>query len=232
VDNVTEIYKAMIGKDPRNSSRDPRDSLRTILDAAAAKGRFLREVSMSNLEDGRRVLNSVFYTRKYSRDLNEQSLQVLRECFSSIKSSSSLSEASERSLCLSFMKGEDASDFAKEVLHFVRPSEFPLWTRWVWNWERSSGALAYVLKDGVRPKDDALEALRELREVLDTFGLRTGDYVPTAIFSVYAYVRCLDYTTLLAIDKKVAGLLPTHLGTTALVMGLKDFLKVMVSANT
>jgi hypothetical protein len=49
---------------------------------------------------------------------------------------------------------------------------------------------------------------------------------------VYTYVRYLDYTTHLAVDKKAAGLLPSHLATTALVLGLKPFLKVIRLANS
>lgn len=205
--------------------------MRAILDAAELKGSFLRTTRLTSLEEGRRALNSVFYTRKYSRSLTEDSLHQFRECLDRLRSSESLSEAAKASSCLSFSRKEDAVDFSREVLHFVAPQRFPLWTRWIWNPERGTGALTYVLRDGVKPGQDPAEVLGELRQVLDTFGLQTGDFVPTAVFTVYSYVRYLDYTTLLAIDKKVAGLLPTHLGTTAMVMGLKDFLRVRVSAN-
>jgi hypothetical protein len=84
----------------------------------------------------------------------------------------------------------------------------------------------------LKNRDDFISAVNELKSILSIFGLDTSNYYPTTLFLVYSYVRYLDYTTHLAIDKKAAGLLPTHLSTTALVLGLKPFLKVVKYAHS
>lgn len=129
---------------------------------------------------------------------------------------------------------EDIEDMSKEIIHYLYPEEFPLWTRWIWNQSKNTGSINYVLKENLSLKShgEFLSAVDELRKVLEVFGLSTGNYYPTSIFLVYAYVRYLDYTTHLAVDKKAAGLIPTHLTTTALVMGLKPFIKVIKLAHT
>ncbi|MFP3165399.1 MAG: hypothetical protein RXQ76_06090, partial [Acidianus sp.] len=120
------------------------------------------------------------------------------------------------------------------IIHFLEPEKYPLWTRWIWNKKRGTGSINYVIKDDVKINDEKelFSAIDELRNVLEIFGLESkGKYYVTSVFLVYAYVRYLDYTTHLAVDKKAAGLIPTHLSTTALVLGLKPYLKVIKLAN-
>ncbi|MBB5254591.1 hypothetical protein HNQ62_002365 [Sulfurisphaera ohwakuensis] len=237
VDYVKDIFNAMLDKDINNTVSDPKKSLSLILDSMKMKTDFLKNLDIKTEEDVRKLFEIIFYAKKYVNDVISQTpLPLLSKAYSVLKDTSrSYNERVEE--FSSLIKGgnkKDVEDMAKEIIHFLEPEKYPLWTRWVWNKERNTGSITYVLKDNVTLKneDEFFKALSELKSVLDIFGLDTGNYYPTSVFLVYAYVRLLDYTTHLAIDKKAAGLLPTHLTTTALVLGLKPFIKVIKYAHS
>jgi hypothetical protein len=228
----------MLDVDINNTvSGNAKKSLQTILDAMELKSKSLRSLDISTVEDARELFESVFYARKHFSDIiSKTSIPELSSALSQLKDPSlSYSERVEK--FKSIVKGgekEDIEDMAKEIIHFLEPEKYPLWTRWIWNKERGTGSINYVIKDDVKINGgkELFSAIDELRNVLEIFGLESkGKYYVTSVFLVYAYVRYLDYTTHLAVDKKAAGLIPTHLSTTALVLGLKPYLKVIKLAN-
>ena len=227
----------MLDRDINNTASDPKKSLSVILDSMKMKSDFLRRLEIRTEADVKNLFEVIFYAKKhYSEVINSTGVAQFSQAYSLLKDSSKPYEERVNQF-VSMVKGgnkKDIEDMAKEIIHFLEPEKYPLWTRWIWNKERNTGAITYVLKDGVTLKSESefFSALQELKSVLDIFGLDTGNYYPTSIFLVYAYVRLLDYTTHLAIDRKVAGLLPTHLTTTALVLGLKPFIKVIKYAHS
>lgn len=229
----------MLDVDINNTaSGNAKKSLQTILDAMELKSKTLRSLEISTEEDARKLFESVFYARKHFSDvISKTSIPELSYAFSQLKDPSlSYSERVEK--FKSTVKGgerEDIEDMAKEIIHFLEPEKYPLWTRWIWNKERGTGSINYVIKDDVKINEEKelFSTIDELRKVLEIFCLESKvKYYITSVFLVYAYVRYLDYTTHLAVDKKAAGLIPTHLSTTALVLGLKPYLKVIKLANT
>lgn len=235
---MREIYNAMLDVDVNNTvSGDAKKSLDTILQAMKLKSQTLTSLSIFTEEDARKLFDSVFYARKsFSDVISKTSVPVLAKAYEKLKDSSLSYEDRVSSFVNSVSGGEreDIEDMAKEVIHFLEPEKYPLWTRWTWNKARGTGSITYVLKDNVKVDtlDQYFEAVKELRKVLEIFGLFSENFYLTSVFLVYSYVRYLDYTTHLAVDKKAAGLIPTHLTTTALVLGLKPYLKVIKLANT
>ncbi|MCI2414785.1 MAG: hypothetical protein MPF33_06005 [Candidatus Aramenus sp.] len=228
----------MLDVDVNNTvSGDAKKSLDTILQAMKLKSQTLTSLSIFTEEDARKLFDSVFYARKsFSDVISKTSVPVLAKAYEKLKDSSLSYEDRVSSFVNSVSGGEreDIEDMAKEVIHFLEPEKYPLWTRWTWNKARGTGSITYVLKDNVKVDtlDQYFEAVKELRKVLEIFGLFSENFYLTSVFLVYSYVRYLDYTTHLAVDKKAAGLIPTHLTTTALVLGLKPYLKVIKLANT
>lgn len=208
-----------------------------MIEAMKLKTQELRKLDINTQEDAKKLFESVFYARKHYEDvISKTTLLELKEAYNSLKNSN-LDYNEKIATFLSKVKGgktEDLEDMAKEIVHFLEPEKYPIWTRWIWNKERGSGSITYILKDDVKIKsqEDFFTAVNELKNVLDIFGLGSQDYFYTTLFLVYAYVRYLDYTMHLAVDKKAAGLLPTHLTTTALVLGLKPYIKVIRLANS
>ena len=227
----------MLDKDVNNTASDPKKSLSIILDSMKMKSDFLRKLEIRTESDVKSLFEIVFYAKKYYDDvINSTGVSQFSQAYSLLKDSSKSYEERVNQF-VSIVKGgnqKDIEDMAKEIIHFLEPEKYPLWTRWIWNKERNTGSITYVLKDDVTLKSDSefFSAIQELKSVLDVFGLDTSNYYPTSVFLVYAYVRLLDYTTHLAIDKKAAGLLPTHLTTTSLVLGLKPFIKVIKYAHS
>ncbi len=228
----------MLDVDVNNTvSGDAKKSLDTILQAMKLKSQTLSSLSIFTEEDARKLFDSVFYARKsFSDVIAKTPIPVLAKAYEKLKDSSLSYEERVSSFVNSVSGGEreDIEDMAKELIHFLEPGKYPLWTRWTWNKARGSGSITYILKDDVKVEtpEQYFDAAKELRKVLEIFGLFSEDFYVTSVFLVYAYVRYLDYTTHLAVDKKAAGLIPTHLTTTALVLGLKPYLKVIKLANT
>ncbi len=238
IDYVREIYNAMLEVDVNNTvSGDAKKSLETILQAMKIKSDELRNIDIKTELDAKKLFDNIFYAKKhYSDVISKTPLPQIDQAFNELKDSTK--SYNERvSSFLSKISGgerEDIEDMAKEIIHFLEPDKYPLWTRWIWNKKRNSGSINYVLKDEVKinSEEEFWASINELKKVLDIFGLHSDNYYVTSIFLVYSYVRYLDYTTHLAVDKKAAGLIPTHLTTTALVLGLKPYLKVIKLANT
>ncbi|MEM0064703.1 MAG: hypothetical protein QXR57_08245 [Metallosphaera sp.] len=228
----------MLNVDVNNTaSGDAKKSLNLIIDAMKMKSQFLRGVNPSTEEEMKKVFESIFYARKYyDQVLTQVGTTTFSKALDTLRNQG-LSYQERVTKFLDMVKGkdnEDLEDMAREIIHYLYPDQFPLWTRWIWNPKRNTGSINYVLKENLNLKspEEFFSSVDELKKILDIFGLSAGDYYPTSVFLVYAYVRYLDYTTHLAVDKKAAGLIPTHLTTTALVMGLKPYIKVIKLAHT
>lgn len=195
------------------------------------KSSFMRNLEIKSREDVEALFSSIFYANKYRREvLDKNNIEEISKSFNNLKEISKEYGDRIRSFNLRGMKKEDMEDMAKEIIHLLEPERYPLWTRWIWNKTKNTGSITYILREGInlREEKDFLESVKELRSLLSIFGFDTGNFYSTSIFLVYAYVRYLDYATHLAIDRKGAGLLPTHLTTTALVLGLKPFIRNVI----
>ncbi|ARM76770.1 hypothetical protein [Acidianus manzaensis] len=216
---------------------DTKKSLNLIIEAMKMKSQELRKLDIQTEDDAKKLFDNIFYSKKHYQDvISKTSIPELQIAYNFLKNTNAgYNERVET--FVSKVKGgnkEDLEDMAKEIIHFLEPEKYPLWTKWIWNEKRQTGSITYILKDETKlnSQSDFFAAVDELKKVLDIFGLSSSDYYYTTAFLVYAYVRYLDYTMHLAVDKKAAGLLPTHLTTTALVLGLKPYLKVIRFANT
>ncbi|MCY0858796.1 MAG: hypothetical protein OWQ54_00025 [Sulfolobaceae archaeon] len=229
----------MLAKDVNNTHRDnPKESLSIILKAMEMKSELLRKTDINSLEDFKKVTESIFYIKRHYEELIKQnSLSALSNAYSILKDESLAYDERVKKFNEMVKLGEeqeDVKDMAREIIHFLYPDKYPLWTRWIWNEERNTGSLTYILNDNakIKSEEDYFNAVKELKNTLDIFGLNLDNYYATSIFLVYAYVRYVDYATLLAVDKKGGGLYPTHLATTSLILGLKPFLKVIQLAHS
>ncbi|AWR97971.1 hypothetical protein DFR86_10775 [Acidianus sulfidivorans JP7] len=228
----------MLQVDVNNTvSDDTKKSLNLIIEAMKMKSQDLRKLDIQTEQDVKKLFDSIFYSKKhYQEVVSKTTIPELQVAYNFLKNTNASYDERVENF-VSKVKGgtkEDIEDMAKEIIHFLEPEKYPLWTRWIWNENRHTGSITYVLKDDAKLKSesDFFATVEELKKVLDIFGLSSSDYYYTTVFLVYAYVRYLDYTLHLAVDKKAAGLLPTHLTTTALVLGLKPYLKVIRLANT
>ncbi len=201
------------------------------------KSKEIRELQIYTQEDVKRLFDAVFYARKYYTPMMEKvGVSKFSQAFSKLQDSSL--DYEERVNAIATLPipeaEEDLRDMARELIHFMEPENYPLWTRWIWNKERGTGSITYVLKENLKleKEEEFFSAVKELRDTLTIFGLDVPNYFGTSIFLVYAYVRYVDYATLLAVDRKAGGLYPSHLSTTALVLGLKPYLKVIQVANS
>ncbi|MDT7861817.1 MAG: hypothetical protein RRA45_06355 [Saccharolobus sp.] len=227
----------MISKEPNNTVKNnPKESLSIILKAMQMKSDFLKSAEIKSEDDVKSIFDVIFYAKRQFRDVLEKNgLEKIRTAFEKLKDKNlSYDQRVEAFSSLKSAEHEDIVDMAKEIIHFLEPEKYPLWTRWIWNPTKNSGSATYILKDNIslKTEEDYFNAISELKEVLSVFGLDTGNYYPTSIFLVYAYVRYVDYATLLAVDRRGGGLYPSHLSTTAMVLGLKPFLKVIQLAHS
>ncbi|BCU66681.1 hypothetical protein HS7_01180 [Sulfolobales archaeon HS-7] len=226
----------MMAKDIKNTGGNPKESIEIIRKAMEVKSDLLKNKRISSAKDVMEIFSMIFYLRRSVNSIVEQnSIAEIASAIEKLRDTSLPYEEREKALIT--VKGaekEDLEDASREIIHFIQPGVYPLWTRWIWNPMRNTGSLTYVLKEGVRleNKEQLFSAFNEIRTVLETFNLNTGNYYGLSIFLVYAYVRYLDYTTLLAVDKKAAGLLPTHLSTTAMVLGVKQLIRGINYANS
>jgi hypothetical protein len=96
-------------------------------------------------------------------------------------------------------------DFASEILHYVAPEKFWLWTRWMWDPKTKTGALPLVTVDGVELEAEGIgagymrvgEAVSFVRLVGEAAGFSRIGRGP---HGVYVYLACVYavymYTTL------------------------------------
>lgn len=125
--------------------------------------------------------------------------------------------------------GPSAMDVATDILHFLQPDRYWLWTRWIWDPAGESGLLPLL---GALPpgcgdggiRDNYLltgEALAHLREILgerlaplgpEPFGL---DIFLATTYSLYSYLVTSVRTT-----EEFAGILPRPAEMAARLLGI------------
>jgi len=227
----------MLAKDVNNTVRNnPKESLSVIIKAMQMKTDFLNSSEINTEEDVKKLFDVIFYAKRhYNEIIGNNGIDKIKLAFKTLRNKDlPYGERVKAFTSLKASEPEDIEYMAREIIHFLEPEKYPLWTRWLWNPNKNSGSITYILKDGVVLKNekDYFDAVSELRDVLSIFGLDSPNYYYASIFLVYSYVRYVDYATLLAVDRKGGGLYPSHLSTTAMVLGLKSFLRVIQLANS
>lgn len=102
-------------------------------------------------DDLRRIFRSIFSTRRSIAPLlRENPPEVLRERMGELLYGDGPIAARFQRF-VDVLEGVDPSarfDSASEILHYARPEEHWLWTRWMWNPENETGSLRLVTMDG------------------------------------------------------------------------------------
>ncbi len=188
IDYVKDIYQAVLGRDSFNTVKgDPKAALSNILKAMELKSKEMRELQINTQDDAKKVFDSVFYARKYFNPIMERvGISKFSQAFSKLQDSTlTYDERVSAITSLSYPEAEeDLRDMARELIHFMEPENYPLWTRWIWNNERGTGSITYVLKEGLKLSNEQefFSAVKELRDTLSIFGLDVPNYFGTSIF--------------------------------------------------
>ncbi len=92
------------------------------------------------------VLHSIFAIRRKSKDLNDPHL---RERIEGLLFGEADLAVRFQSFCdaLPQLETNVRCDFASELLHYTRPDDYWLWTRWMWDPETETGSLRLVTMD-------------------------------------------------------------------------------------
>ena len=103
-------------------------------------------------EDGlRRLLRSIFSTRRAAPAvIAANGVEPLRDAIGDLLYGGGSTPARFSTFC-ERLRGVEATvpfDLAGELLHYNRPDELWLWTRWMWNPRNQTGALRLVTMDG------------------------------------------------------------------------------------
>ncbi|MEM3863495.1 MAG: hypothetical protein QW699_03270, partial [Metallosphaera sp.] len=167
----------MLNVDVNNTaSGDAKKSLNLIIDAMKMKSQFLREVNPSTEEEMKKIFESIFYARKYyDQVLTQVGTTTFSKALDTLRNQG-LSYQERVTKFLDMVKGkdnEDLEDMAREIIHYLYPDQFPLWTRWIWNPKRNTGSINYVLKENLNLKspEEFFSSVDELKKILDIFGL-------------------------------------------------------------
>ncbi len=99
-----------------------------------------------------------------------------------------------------------ARDIAAELLHFVYPEEYILWTTWIWDPESETGAIVFLKEEpptggkGRRMYGETYEQFKQvytqIAEKLAEFGIKVKGYLFVDIFLAMIYATYVDYMTL------------------------------------
>lgn len=134
------------------------DELGDIATALEAKSAALRSLLLDDAgprvldRDGlHRVLRRVFSTRRRADQVIEAvGVQQLGEAVADLLAAGDdVAERFDRFDAAVSVAGDVTFDLAGELLHFVHPDRFWLWTRWMWDPEAETGALRLVTMDEV-----------------------------------------------------------------------------------
>ncbi len=185
-----------------------------VSEALAEKSRRFKErignVSVHPLEDSelQPVLRNIFSVRRQADRLLEKSKGQLGGWIAELLHGSDSPERRFETFCgkLSPLIAEPLRhDFASELMHFVEPEKFWLWTRWMWDANAQTGALPLVIVEGVELEADSLgESYLRVGEAV-TFvrlvGMSAGfTRIGRGPYGVYVYLACVYavyvYTTL------------------------------------
>lgn len=108
-------------------------------------------LTQSGENDMRRVLQSVFCTRRKTNSILQQyPTDVLKTYVSELLYGSDSIENRFNAFCskLGSLDQQIQFDLASELLHFIYPDTYWLWTKWMWDPRAKTGSLALVtMKD-------------------------------------------------------------------------------------
>ncbi len=171
-------------------------------EVAAKSARFQHELAPGRIgqlgeEDWRALLRMVFAVRRKARDMWSSDLPLRVQDL--LYGTDELS-ARFQTFC-DTLSGLDANiqyDFASELLHYTRPDDYWLWTRWMWDPEQETGSLRLVTMDDFDLHAATLgetylkvgEALAFVNETGRAVGFtRIGD--PQSAFGADVFLACV-----------------------------------------
>ncbi len=137
----------------------PVGEVEKILAEVAEKSRKCQEyLSPAGLEklaeqDLRNIFRMIFGVRKQAdKILQDLGVERLKRIIRELLYSNSPVEERFTDFCAGFRgvseRGEEI-DLAGELLHYIYPDQWWLWTRWVWNPRTQTGALRLLIADGM-----------------------------------------------------------------------------------
>jgi hypothetical protein len=153
------------------------------------------------LDDGgvRRLLRSVFATRRQAdRILREVGPDRVRESVAELLDGPGPAEDRFEAFCArpGDLWQAVAQDLASECLHYVRPEECWLWTRWMWDPRTETGALRLVTMDDYDlrcpgPKETYLR-VGEAVAFVSSVGRAAGfERIGRGLFGAHVYLACV-----------------------------------------
>jgi len=172
---------------------------------------FQKSLSKENLpslgkEDLDRILEKVFSVRrKRQRLIEETGVENLKRAISDLLYGKANSWEERVENFVKYIKGVDrkaARDLASELLHFMFPEDYVLWTSWIWDPESESGAVVFLKEEP--PKrymygetyEEFEQIYKQIREKLLDFGIKVKGYLFVDIFLAMIYATYVDYMTL------------------------------------
>lgn len=159
-------------------------------------------------DDLRRVFRSIFSTRRsVAKLLREHPPEDLRRRIADLLYGTEPVHARfDRFVAaLGALEPTQRFDAASELLHYVRPDEHWLWTRWMWNPENETGSLRLVTMDGYdlrggSPGETYLKVGEAVAFVSETARAAGFQSAATGIFGTTVYLALVYvvyvYTTL------------------------------------
>jgi hypothetical protein len=114
-----------------------------------------------------------------------------------------------------------ARDLAAELIHGAAPDRYGLWSRWVWNPERGTGALAEFVPSPRIPFPSVQPLLGAIRLELGREGFRSATFAPVDILLAWRYAVRLEGTSREAFHSGgLESLLPGTKGITRFLLGI------------
>ncbi len=172
---------------------------------------FLSKENIPSLREGdvEILLKLVFSSRrKYQRIISETGMPRIKEAlFGLVYSEESWHNRINH--FYSLIRGIDrkaSEDLGSEILHFVYPDKFILWTRWIWDPESETGAVVFLKEEppvGGRGREmfgtnyeDFSKIYLQIYETLEEFGIKVKGYLFVDMFLAMIYATYVDYMTL------------------------------------
>ncbi len=160
-------------------------------------------------EEAEVILKLLFPSRrKYQRIIEETGLQRLREALSKLLYSEDSWEGRVKGFYEN-VRGLDrkaSEDLGAEILHFVYPDRFILWTRWIWDPESETGAIVFLKEEppvGGKGREMYGTTYEEFKDIylqiyesLEDFGVKVRGYLFVDMFLAMIYATYVDYMTL------------------------------------
>lgn len=118
-----------------------------------------------------------------------------------------------------------AFDLTAELVHAAAPDRFGLWSRWVWNPERKSGALTEFVQPGPETVEALQASLGEIRLELAALGFPSPTFAPVDILLALTHAQRLQRAS----DESFRGggmesLLPGPYGLASMILGVRRWL--------